>query len=698
MKRNLLMLVGVLCLATPIWATDGPSLPPVAKGKLGFGFEPGLVAGQDFVARQLIVGVQERAGIEALRSAAAAQGGRVAKEIAGQALLLEFDTEQEALAAVPPLLATPGVAFVERNGFMGISPPPQLPADLQRQKGSGGPPGGPRVASVSNDKGTGYQWHLTVIRKTAALPPLSATPPTVAVLDTGVDYTHTDLAGKVILGRNVVANTFDPMDDSGHGTHLAGIIAARAGNGYYGEGVCPNCKILAVKVLDGSGSGTFFDIALGMSYTISARNSTTPPTKVVNMSLGGPASSLIATQVLAMKTAGMVLAAAAGKSNSSTTVSYPGADPNTALRVMATEQHDARAYFSNFSPTTAPTRYNIAAPGWNIWSTLPGEGFAPMSGTSMASAVVAGSAALVWGQLLTLTRDGLVTRLVNNGKLISKGFAVSPRRVDVRKAITGVSETGFVGRVIDPFDGRPASPNTTPDTVRLYNGSTLVASDATNKAGAYEMTGLTTGLRTIRASRPAVGSTPSLPPATLRNVSIVAGLVMGPYTDAKPRARGAGYASITLDWWTMQPAIDTTGCIDACNGWEFDLVVSLPSGGYISSLDHGDLAGPPYVMFPRDSTDDFEPVETIVVGASAVNGTYKVFVDKYPATTSTTFNPSWAGSLASVQVYTAATLFRDYQAPPSTCGTLRYWHIGNLAKNGNFYTWSNVNTCTGTLP
>jgi hypothetical protein len=145
MKVKLLVLVGILCLVTPLWAADGP---PVAKGKLGFGFEPGLVPGKDFVAGQLIVGVQEGAGIQAVRSAAAAQGGRVVKEIADQALLLEFTTEQEALAAVPPLLATPGVAFVERNGFMRIPPQPQLPGDLKRQKGSEAAKDGMTVASV----------------------------------------------------------------------------------------------------------------------------------------------------------------------------------------------------------------------------------------------------------------------------------------------------------------------------------------------------------------------------------------------------------------------------------------------------------------------------------------------------------------------------------------------------------------------
>jgi subtilisin family serine protease len=691
MKIKLLVLVGILCLVAPLWAADGP---PVGKDKLGFGFEPGLVAGKDFVAGQLVVGMQEGAGIQAVRSAAVAERGRVVKEIAGEALLLEFDTEAAAVAAAHRLSATPGVAFVERNGFLRIPPQPQPPTGLKGQKQSGAGGGDLKVASVSTDIATGYQWHLTVIRKTAALPALVATPPTVAVLDTGVDYTHSDLSGKVYLGLNAVANTMDPMDDHGHGTHCAGVIAAKAGNVFFGEGVCPNCKILAVKVLTSAGWGTSFDIAYGMAWTIANRNATTPPTKVVSMSLGSTSNAaVIATQVLNMKNAGMVLAAAAGNSNT-TVPHYPGGNPNTALRVMATEQHDARAYFSNFSPATIPSQYNIAAPGYEIYSTVPGEGFEKMSGTSMATPIVAGAAALVWGQIPALTRDTLVSRLITNGKVISKGFAASTRRVDVRKAITAASATGLVGQILDPFNGLPASPNTTPDTAYLYLGTTLQASDATNRSGAYEMlTTATTATRTLKAARPAVAGSPAMPATILRLPAITAGIMAGPYTDAKPRARGAGYANITLDWWTSQPAVSATGCTTTCLGWELDLFVKAPSGAYYYWGSNGDLMTAPYVFFPRDSYDDLIPMETVVIGPAAANGVYKVFVSKQYSP-----NTNWANSIASVQGYSATTSIANYQAPPAACGTFTYWYVGNLTKNGNAYTWANVNTCTNTAP
>lgn len=675
-------------LSMVLFYSIGAMADETQKKKLGYGFEPGLVAGKDYVAGQLIVGFKEGMSTQVIFKVANASGGKLVKKMGKAAILLEFPSEEAVKDAANSLIRLPNVAFVERNGFMSIPPKPLLP-EIKRQKNNGlqnknSIHGDMKSQAVSTDPGTGYQWHLTVIRKTAALGALSATPPTVAVIDTGVDYTHPDLSGKVILGKNCVENNFDPYDDNGHGTHVAGIIAAKAGNSQYGEGVSPNSKILAVKVLGASGSGTFFDVAAGMLYA--RTKATTPPTRVINMSLGGPASALVATQVLAIKNAGKVLVAAAGNSNT-TTPSYPGADANTALRVMATEENDSRAWFSNFSPSATPGQYNIAAPGWQILSTVPSAGYEPMSGTSMASPVVAGAAALVWGKLPTLKRGGLVSRLVKNGKVISKGFAVATRRLDVRQAFLGTTERAIVGRILDPFTGKAATAAT---NARLFSGATQLAVDLTNSGGSYEMTGLGTG-----TSRILRGNKAGYVNAMVRNKITIAS-VAGPYTDALPKSRATGNATITIDWLTGHPIADTTGCVNGCNGWEFDLFVRLPSGGYIYWGSTGDLLTSPFVIFPRDSLDDNEPLETIVIGSSASNGVYKVFVDKWSGTTA--FNPSWTGSQMSAQVYNGATSIGTLYSPPLSCGTSRYWHIGNLTKSGTSYTWTNVNTCTNTIP
>jgi thermitase len=167
------------------------------------------------------------------------------------------------------------------------------------------------------------------------------------VIDTGVDYTHSDLAGKVFFGRNCIFNNFDPFDDAGHGTHVAGLAAATAGNGQDGEGVSHLSKIYATMVFNSFGFGTFFQIACGMHDAHLAV--TSPPIRVGNMSIGGPASALIATEVDHWKAAGKLLVVAAGNDTNTGEGTF-NIDPDIALRVMATEEHDCRTDFSNFSP------------------------------------------------------------------------------------------------------------------------------------------------------------------------------------------------------------------------------------------------------------------------------------------------------------------------------------------------------------
>jgi subtilisin family serine protease len=684
------------------------------KGKLGYGFEKGLVAGKDYVSGQLIVGIEEGTSIQGVSQAAWESGGNVAKKIR-KAVLLQFSSEKAAKDAVKKLIERPDITFIERNGFVSIPPIPTLPDIKGQQKKNASKENFNSSAisdksastepmsalSVSDDPGTGYQWHHTVIRKTADLGTLSTTPPTVAVIDTGVDYTHPDLSasGKVIKGKNCVADNNDPFDDSGHGTYVAGIIAARAANSQYGEGICPNCKILAIKVLGSDGTGTFFDVACGMEDA--RTKSTTPATKVINMSLAGPDSTLVSTEVNAIKTAGKVLVAAAGNDNTTdVTNAYPGADPDTALRVMATEENDCRAWFSNFSPAGNPTRYNIAAPGWQIQSIFPQAGYLSLSGTSSASPIVAGAAALVWGEFPALTRGEVVSTLVTNGKKVSCGFAASTKRVDIRKAILGSPETAIIGRILDPFTGKAPSSPVTPVNAKLYSRSNQLASDQTNSSGFYEITGITAGTnRTLKGSRT------GYPNTTVRNkITITSDKVAGPFTDALPKSRTTGDMTITLDWKRTQPVTDTSGCIDTCNGWDFDLLLRLPSGTYIapyecldSSCTTGDLMTDPYIKSPRDSYNDMEPLETIVINSAASNGTYMLFVDNPWFGAGDSYNPSWSGSLASVQKYKGANPAGTYAPAYAKCLS-EYWHVGDLTKTGTSYTWTSVNSCVDTLP
>jgi subtilisin family serine protease len=615
-----------------------------------------------------------------------ASGGRVVDRLdapQNSAVLLKFPTEQAAQAAAEGLAKRPDVQYVEPNGIV---------------EGS----------AVSSDPNVGYEWHHTVIRKTANLGTLPSAPPTIAVVDSGVDYNHPDLKDNIwtnpgevaangvdddhngyvddVHGYDFVNGDGDPIDDLGHGTHVAGIAAATAGNGQGGEGVSPNSKILAIKALSSSNISTYFNVAKGLAYARTVN--TTPETKVINASLcADPPEEpqLLADEVAAIKAAGKILVASAHNDNSSATTGgcrYPGSDPNTSLRVTATEEHDCRAFFSNFSPASNPTFYNIAAPGEDILSTRLNGGYEYRRGTSMASPMVAGAAALVWGKTPSLTRGQVVNKLVSTGEMTSCGFAAPTPRLDVRKALLGTSETAIVGQLLDPATGELPRFGTAPATAKLFSGTTLLKSDATNASGFYEMTGLRAGTgRTLKATRSG-----SVKGPLRKGISIASGPVAGPYADALPQAKPTGNATVTIDWKSFQPINDTAGCVDTCNGWEFNLALKQPDGNY--------------VFGPRDSLADGDPVETVVLGSEAANGTYKVIAIKWPDPSGTQWNPSWNGSQASVQMHNgAASLGGGLKAVPSTCGTNTYWYVGDLKKSGTSYTWTNnVNPCTNTQP
>jgi hypothetical protein len=104
---------------------------------------------------------------------------------------------------------------------------------------------------------------------------------------------------------------------------------------------------------------------------------------------------------------------------------------------------------------------------------------------------------------------------------------------------------------------------------------------------------------------------------------------------------------------------------------------------------------PPYVKNPRDSYNDLEPLETIVIGSSAEDGVYKVFVDKWSY--DTMLNPSWTNSEASMQKYYGSKSAGTYK-PPSDCEYFEFWYVGNLKKSGSSYKWKTINTCTDIKP
>jgi subtilisin len=208
----------------------------------------------------------------------------------------------------------------------------------------------------------------------------------VAVLDTGIDFTHPDLAANYKGGISFVPTEATPMDFNSHGTHCAGTIAA-AINGVGVVGVAPAAYLYAVKVLSGSGSGQWSWLISGINWCMANG------IKVLSMSLGGPvAPAALGTMCQTAWNQGLLLVAAAGNSGPGMgTVGFPAKYPNV-IAVSAIDSANVIAPFSSRGPEV-----ELCAPGVNVLSTIPGGGYGNKSGTSMACPHVAGAAALAWG-------------------------------------------------------------------------------------------------------------------------------------------------------------------------------------------------------------------------------------------------------------------------------------------------------------
>ena len=255
----------------------------------------------------------------------------------------------------------------------------------------------------------------------------------VAVIDTGIDYSHPDLAGKFIGGWDFVNNDGDPMDDHGHGTHVAGTIAALINNPTGDPaaeegvaGVAPNALILSYKVCTPDGHCNDFAIAQAIDRAV------TDGAKVINMSLGGTEfSQAMFDAVQDAWAAGLVIVAGAGN-DGVTTPFYPAAFPNV-IAVGAFDEDHRRPSFSNYGNWV-----DISAPGNVIMSTVPMSQCAATTtpgdigcytwntGTSMATPHVSGAAALVWSRADVVSNQQVVDILLNS----SDPRGVDPVRLD----------------------------------------------------------------------------------------------------------------------------------------------------------------------------------------------------------------------------------------------------------------------------
>jgi thermitase len=344
-------------LLTPMVSSAGP-LSQVSSG------EPGT----RFVTGEILIKLKTSTTEPRQAAAALAVPELAAADaVPGLGMLKLKVASGEEVRQAARFSARPGVAFAEPNYLA-------------------------HALEVPNDPGFSAQWGLSQIDAPAAWDVSHGSSAVIiAIVDTGIDGTHVDLAGKVLAGWNFVSPSAIPADsdsdDAGHGTHCAGIAAAVTNNSVGIAGLAPSARLMPVKVLDSSGTGSYEDVALGVRYAADHG------ARVINLSLGGtdPSDTLREAVNYALGR-GCLLSCAAGNAVGGLSeygIMYPA---QYAMAVGATDSWDARAWFSKYGP-----QLSVVAPGQSIYSTLPGGFYGSLSGTSMAAPHVSGLAALLWG-------------------------------------------------------------------------------------------------------------------------------------------------------------------------------------------------------------------------------------------------------------------------------------------------------------
>jgi subtilisin family serine protease len=323
-------------------------------------------------------------------------------------------------------------------------------------------------ALLPNDTQYGSQWHLPKIAASQAWDlTQGASGALIAILDSGIDATHPDLAGKLVPGYNTYSNSTDTTDPYGHGTEVAGAAAARTNNGEGVAGVAGAAPIMPVRVTNAAGAATSASIASGIIWAADHG------ARVVNLSFNGVAgnATIRAAAEYAMNH-GTLVVAASGNCG----CADPTPDNPFILSVGATDESDGLAYFSSTGAFV-----DLSAPGTNILTTAQYGLYASESGTSLASPIVAGVAALMFAANSALT-PATVTQLLEATAFAPGGAgydqAYGYGRVDAYAAVTAAA--AFV-----------PPPDTTPPTVTMnspvqggaVSGTTVVDVTASDDVG-----------------------------------------------------------------------------------------------------------------------------------------------------------------------------------------------------------------------
>jgi thermitase len=382
------------------------------------------LAGASHVPGRIVVKFKEGLSPVQVAQLNASQGATVVDEIPQIGVQVLSVPPGEVEAKIAAFKADPGVEFAEPDYIA-------------------------QVAYEPNDLyyGDGTQWGPQKVFASQAWD-LSTGDPNViiAIIDSGADPNHPDLTGKLVTGYNFLNDSTGTTDDHGHGTHVAGIVAAATDNGVGIAGVAFDSRIMPLKVYDKSTSPWYSRIANAIIYAADHG------AEVINLSLGNyPSSGYLQYAVNYAWDAGCVLVGAAGNNNSSDPF-YPAAYDHV-IGVSATDQSDVKASWSNWG-----SYISVAAPGVSIYSTYwnSGSTYTNMSGTSMAAPHVAGLAALLFSQ--DGTRSNATVRSLIEGSADDLGDAGWDQYYGYGR-INAYRALGTVSAVIAPTGGSLSADN-----------------------------------------------------------------------------------------------------------------------------------------------------------------------------------------------------------------------------------------------
>jgi thermitase len=363
---------------------------------------------------------------------------RSAVVVAAALLLLVLPGTMRSAAGAPTAAATAHVVGSVRKPIKPKAAKPTKPKAKPRQVATDPTP---------NDPLWRDSWSLAKVRAPAAWRVTrGAAEVVVAVLDTGVDRNHPDLQGSFVEGWDAVNEDADANDDHGHGTLVAGVIAARSNNGLGGVGACSQCSLMPVKVIGADGAGTAADIAEGIVWAADHG------ARVINMSFVMSGSDYgVAAALEHARSKGALIVAAAGN-NGSADATFPASQPGV-VSVTGTDASDSRYQWASYGSWVT-----LAAPGCSQ-STQAGGGYADFCGTSSAAAFASGIAALARSASREAPVEQIVTALSTNA--VRVGDFVAAGRVDAA-ATTTVLSASCCGPAV-PADSRPGHPEPHPD-------------------------------------------------------------------------------------------------------------------------------------------------------------------------------------------------------------------------------------------